>query len=215
LGRSKVAPIRTARPRWAGYAGGVSEGWRDTLLLDVPMRGVIAVDRTELLREDDPRFERDGVVLVTEGGRFAHSVQRGSTRHHGVPRMGPDAAARASETLESSARLSSLFVAVVDTDGMPIGLLGWDDVVRFALERGGGVDDACWDAPASMATRFFNAITPLAGILERRLGPVRTVREVAAAMLRVPLASLGGLNSRAESGLLPARLLGSRLRSRW
>lgn len=160
------------------------------------MRGVIAVAHTETLREDDPRFARDGVVLVTEGGRFAYSVRRGSTWLHGVSRSGPDVAARASETLGDAARGFGLFVAVVDTDGTPIGLLGWDDVVRFALERGG--DDPRWEAPASAATRPFSAITPIAGILERRLGPVRTVREVAAAMLRRP-AALHGTNDAAQA----------------
>jgi hypothetical protein len=172
------------------------QSWRDTLLLDVPMRGVIAAAQSEPLREGDPRFERDGVVLVTDGGRFAYCVRRGSTWLHGALRAGPDASAHASETLSSAARDLGLFVAVVDTDGTPIGLLGWDDVVRFALARGG--DDACWGEPASATTRLHSAITPVAGVLERRLGPVRTVRDVAQAMLRVPPA-LYGTNDAAQA----------------
>ena len=155
------------------------------------MRGVIAVAHTEPLREDDPCFARDGVVLVTDGGRFAYSVRRGSTWLHGALRAGPDASAHASETLSGAARDLGLFVAVVDTDGTPIGLLGWDDVVRFALRCRDAASDACWKAPASAATRLHNAITPMAGVRERRLGPLRTVREVAEAMLRVPPALHG------------------------
>lgn len=185
----------TARAR-TRYAGGVSEAWRETMLLDVPMRGVRAAAHDEALREGDPRFELDGVVLVTERGAFRYSVRRSATWLHGVSRTGPDRAAHASETLESAVAWLSLFTPVVDTDGTPIGLLGWDDAVRFALERG-DAGDACWARPASAATRPHGAITPIAGLLERRLGVLRTVREVAAAMLRVPPA-LHGTNDAAQ-----------------
>lgn len=79
---------------------------------------------------------------------------------------------------------AQLAMPVVGASGAPVGLLGWDDSVRFALAR--GALDPCWRNRPATAVRAMGAITPIADIAQRRLGPVTSLHDVAVAMLRVP-----------------------------
>lgn len=180
--RSHVAP---ALPRSSptGYAMRVSQAWRQMLLLDVPMRSAITIpiELAASISDEDPRFEHRVIIVTDERGRFSYSIRLESTWRS---RLGDEVPARASQTLESVARSMWVYKPVVDTGGTPIGLLGWDDVVRFALERGAG--DPCWSAPPKAATRPGHGITPLANFRQRLLGRVRDVRDVAVAMLWMP-----------------------------
>lgn len=72
---------------------------------------------------------------------------------------------------------------MVDGDETPIGILGWDDVIRFALAHGAADRWATW--PARDATRPEHAITLIAN--GRRLDGAVTVGDVARALLAGPI----------------------------
>jgi CBS domain-containing protein len=89
---------------------------------------------------------------------------------------------RSSQTIRHAGReLAAGFLAktVVDADETPIGMLGWDDIVRFALAHGSAER---WSTqPARDATRPGHAITPVAS--GHRLEGAVTVGDIARAML--------------------------------
>jgi hypothetical protein len=183
--------------------------WRDTLLVDVPMRPARTAERTEHLSPDDPRFV-DGVVLITDGGMYLFPVTRAYAGRPLDSMIGGISPARASYTIQRGVRAigRGQSIPVVDTDSTPIGLLGWDDAVRFALAHGG--DDPCWSKPVGTAAR--TAITPIAEAHRFDAGVI-TVRDAAMVMLGEP-AALGGMNDAqqfwtAGGAVTPAGLLGA------
>lgn len=151
------------------------------------MRPARTAERTERVEASDPRFV-DAAIVITDGGRyFLHFKDQYAPYNPETNWMEDERPALASDTIGYGARAigKSLSIAVVDAEDRPMGLLGWDDAVRFALAH--GANDPCWYAPAVAATRPGYAITPLSGfppLAPFATGLVRTVRDVAEAMLR-------------------------------